>query len=230
MAKISALTELAAADLATDDVLVIVDTDGSATKKIEVQNIDRAFTTTFTRTILDDANAAAVIATLGLDADIATFAVPASTTISAYGKTLVDDADAETALKTLLLRRSKLTINDATAATEIKCQVSSLWNGDSDGPTDNIGKGETVGNYSLNAGGSGLTIEAAALSGNVTAILSAVITKNAGGTLAAVGTAVTANDIVLSFTNGTSGAALDLTTVMDVGEPIEVNLTYTTDA
>lgn len=57
--------------------------------------------TAFTKTIIDDANAAAVIATLGLDADIATFSVPASTTISAFGATLVDDANAATAIATL---------------------------------------------------------------------------------------------------------------------------------
>lgn len=41
------------------------------------------------------------LATLGLDADLTTFSVPASTTISAYGATLVDDADAGTARTTL---------------------------------------------------------------------------------------------------------------------------------
>jgi hypothetical protein len=51
--------------------------------------------------LLDDANAAAQIATLGLDADIATLSLPASTTISAFGKTLVDDADATAAIATL---------------------------------------------------------------------------------------------------------------------------------
>lgn len=51
--------------------------------------------------LLDDANAAAQIATLGLDADLATFALPASTTISAFGATLVDDADASAARTTL---------------------------------------------------------------------------------------------------------------------------------
>lgn len=51
--------------------------------------------------LIDDANAAAQLATLGLDADIATLSLPASTTISAFGATLVDDADAATALGTL---------------------------------------------------------------------------------------------------------------------------------
>jgi hypothetical protein len=61
--------------------------------------------------LLDDANAAAQIATLGLDADIATLSVPASTTISAFGATLVDDADAATALGTLGLTASAAEIN-----------------------------------------------------------------------------------------------------------------------
>lgn len=41
------------------------------------------------------------LATLGLDADLTTFSVPASTTISAFGATLVDDADTGTARTTL---------------------------------------------------------------------------------------------------------------------------------
>jgi len=55
----------------------------------------------FVETILDDADAAAVIATLGLDADLATLSLPASTTISAFIKTLLDDATATTARTTL---------------------------------------------------------------------------------------------------------------------------------
>jgi hypothetical protein len=45
---------------------------------------------------------AQVIAGLGLDADIATLALPASTTISAFGATLVDDADAAAGRSTLV--------------------------------------------------------------------------------------------------------------------------------
>lgn len=57
--------------------------------------------TTFGRSLIDDANAAAGIATLGLDADLATFALPASTTISAFGATIIDDANAAATIATL---------------------------------------------------------------------------------------------------------------------------------
>jgi hypothetical protein len=57
--------------------------------------------TSFGRSLVDDANAAAAIATLGLDADIATLALPASTTISTFGASLVDDANAAAAIATL---------------------------------------------------------------------------------------------------------------------------------
>lgn len=53
------------------------------------------------RALLDDANAAAQIATLGLDADIATLSLPASTTISVFGASIVDDANAAAVLATL---------------------------------------------------------------------------------------------------------------------------------
>lgn len=51
--------------------------------------------------LIDDANATAQIATLGLDADIATLALPANTTISAAGAALIDDADAAAQRTTL---------------------------------------------------------------------------------------------------------------------------------
>lgn len=41
------------------------------------------------------------ISSLGLDSDLATFSLPADTTISAFGRTLVDDADAATARTTI---------------------------------------------------------------------------------------------------------------------------------
>lgn len=55
----------------------------------------------FGATIVDDADAAAVLSTLGLDADLATLSLPASTTISSFAKTLLDDTSAAAARLTL---------------------------------------------------------------------------------------------------------------------------------
>jgi hypothetical protein len=51
--------------------------------------------------VTDSTNVASALATLGYDTDLATMSLPASTTISAFGATLVDDADAGTARTTL---------------------------------------------------------------------------------------------------------------------------------
>ena len=56
---------------------------------------------TFGASLVDDADAAAVLTTLGLDTDLATISVPASTTISTFGASLIDDADAAAARTTL---------------------------------------------------------------------------------------------------------------------------------
>lgn len=51
--------------------------------------------------LIDDATSTEQIATLGLDADIATLALPANTTISAAGAELINDANATAQLATL---------------------------------------------------------------------------------------------------------------------------------
>ena len=56
---------------------------------------------TFMAGMLNDEDAAAVLASLSLDADLATFSLPASTTISAFAKTLLDDTSAKAARATL---------------------------------------------------------------------------------------------------------------------------------
>lgn len=105
-------------DVQTQDAFLdsIATLGTAADKLLYTTGVDTAAETSctaFARTILDDANAAATIATLGLDADIATLSLPASTTISAYGKTLVDDADAATALSTLGLTATAAEVNTA---------------------------------------------------------------------------------------------------------------------
>ena len=85
------LTALAGVSTAADKLIYATGSDAFSTTDL----------TSFGRSLIDDANAAAAIATLGLDADLATFSVPASTTVSAFGATLVDDANAAAAIATL---------------------------------------------------------------------------------------------------------------------------------
>jgi len=60
-------------------------------------------------------SSASALTLLGLDADLPTFSVPANTTISAFGATLVDDADQATAQATLGL--TTVVANSHVAAT-----------------------------------------------------------------------------------------------------------------
>lgn len=79
---------LAATPAALADLEVIRGADGTGDMQTSLNLSD-----------LDDA--ATAITNLGLDSDLSTLSLPASTTISAYGATLVDDADAATARTTL---------------------------------------------------------------------------------------------------------------------------------
>jgi hypothetical protein len=90
-----------------DDLLAGINAGVSATDKVlgrvsaGAGPIEEIPCTAAGRALIDDANAAAQIATLGLDADIATLALPASTTISAAGAELINDADAAAQRTTL---------------------------------------------------------------------------------------------------------------------------------
>jgi hypothetical protein len=70
-------------------------------------------------------SAASVLSLLGLDADLPTFSVPASTTISAFGATLVDDANAAAVLATLGLDADLATFS-LPASTTISAFIKTL--------------------------------------------------------------------------------------------------------
>jgi len=89
--KLSALT--ATTTLTDDDEFYV--NDGGTSKKITKANLDDAIVTTANVT------AAGALMDSEVDSDIKTLSLPASTTISAFGATLVDDADAATARATL---------------------------------------------------------------------------------------------------------------------------------
>lgn len=89
-------------DGGADDVILPASTNAAAgmataAQITKLEGIETAADVTDTANV----TAAGALMDSEVDADLKTFALPASTTISAYGKTLVDDADASTARGTL---------------------------------------------------------------------------------------------------------------------------------
>lgn len=119
----SSLTALATAPASTDELYIQDVSEAVATDKpkritfanltTNLQPLDAGLTDIAALAVTDGnfivgngsnwvaESGATAIASLGLDADLATFSVPASTTISAFGATLVDDANAAAAIATL---------------------------------------------------------------------------------------------------------------------------------
>lgn len=128
-----------------------------------------------------------------------------------------------------VLRQVQLTIDDGTNANTLKCTVASLWNGDTIGVTDNVAKGATTGDFTLDANGEYLIVETAGLSGNVL-MAQGILSINPGGTAATLDCFATANDIKLALRDNAASTLLDLTALVDVGAPIEVYILYLTDA
>jgi hypothetical protein len=125
-----------------------------------------------------------------------------------------------------VLRRSYLQIENGTNVSTIKCTLSSEWNGDSDGPTDNVAKGATTGNYTLDAGGTSLIVEAAALAGDVV-MAQGSVGYNATGSAISARVTDASNDIIVWISN-TAGWT-DMTVLVDTGI-IGVQILYLTDA
>ena len=88
---------------------------------------------------------------------------------------------------------------------KLKCTLTSVWNGDADGPTDDVVTNGTTGNWTVNAGNNVITIEAAALTGNAVTILSTTVISNAMATAVTVVAllgGVIASQFTRSFASG----------------------------
>jgi hypothetical protein len=108
--KISELTTMPADTLVDGDWFVVVDLSENDTRKISSANILDNHTSSFGRTLIDDANASAFLTTLGVDTDILTLSLPANVTISAFLTTILDDADASAVLTTMGVDTDLLTL------------------------------------------------------------------------------------------------------------------------
>jgi len=140
-----------------------------------------------------------------------------------------DIQDSGTALSTVVtnLRQIQLTIDDGTNANTLKNTVASLYNGNTIAETDNVAKGATTGNFTLDANGQYLIVEAAGLTGNCL-MAQGTLSSNPGGTAATLDLLATSNDIKLALRDSASGALLDLTALVDVGTTIEIYILYLT--
>jgi hypothetical protein len=127
-----------------------------------------------------------------------------------------------------VLRLSELTIEDGTAADSAKCTLASVWNGDAIAATDNVAKGATTGNFTLNAGGDELIIETTGITGNTIMAFPAK-SYNSAGPMLDCDVRASANDIKIVLRNPTSSAAQDICGHVNNGS-IKILILYLTSA
>jgi len=128
------------------------------------------------------------------------------------------------------LRVMSLKIEDGTNASTIKATASNVFNGDAIAAEDNLGKSGDTGNFNLNAAGSAVHIESGALTGSCTHVLMALIYDNTSDVGLLVNPTVVSNGITLTYKRADTGAAADLTAILDPSPGIiYTQIIYLTD-
>lgn len=127
-----------------------------------------------------------------------------------------------------VLRMIYFKIHNGTTDVSLKCELLNQWNGDSDGPTDNIVHGAQTGNYDLSANGQVLIAVAAAFTANVVAAWGYIIT-NSSGTHLHGSISVSGGGIAVILNAQGTGGSQTQTALVDIGT-VELSITYITDA
>lgn len=125
-------------------------------------------------------------------------------------------------------RMAKIRIENGAAANSLKCSIVSVWNGDAIALTDNIVKNATTGDFTLDAAGASLKIEASGLTGNALAVIGMLGLCLAGVTLT-IRLDIVVNDIRILIDHATTGANQDITALVDTGL-MDIYFLYVTDA
>jgi len=144
------------------------------------------------------------------------------------GPTTIQGAILGDGTKGRQLRGINCAIRDGTNAATLNCRVYSRWNGDAIAETDNIAKDATVGDFSLNAAGTYLNIEASGLAGNAIWALGS-LQDNASGVVLTARAFAEGNDIQIRAYHASTGILQDLTTLVDTGN-VNIEILYITDA
>ena len=196
--------------------------DGSATYTISVEDAAVIFTSNGTNWAKANDTSPYAATLTGLTAEV--------DELNTSSDGIADPPIAGDSTAGRVLRRSKLTIEDATDASEIKCTLSSMWNGDSASPVDNIDSTTGAGGYTW----SDLTtvnivkLDASLFTGNPISVLSVEIAQNYCGESHTVFGDVVATELWFSLYPEPTGANLSLGTLVDTGN-IVITFAYLTD-
>ena len=127
-----------------------------------------------------------------------------------------------------VLRFNTFYIDDGTNLLTLKCTAYNLWNGNAKAAVDNIPKGGSQDVYSLNAGGSQLTIDASAFTGNIKAAMIDIY-RSSAQTLPTIYAVRSGNNMVLHFYATATGFSMDMAGEIGTGQ-VRCILAYITDA
>jgi|TARA_R100001530_G_scaffold101375_1_gene70497 hypothetical protein len=208
---------------ATDTLVGKATTDTLTNKTIDANGTGNSITN------IDTADIAA--ATLVTEAD--TIASNDNDTTWPTSAAVKDYADLSLAVDGTtgrILRTFAVIIRDGTNASTLKVSTSSQFNGDTISVVDNVAKSATTSGFTLNAGGTQLTIEASIMSGDTLAVLGNYIGLNDTGTVITTDVQVISNDIQIGFRDASAGTQLDSTSIIDTSKSLNVFISYITDA
>jgi len=127
-----------------------------------------------------------------------------------------------------VLRLIYFYISDGTNVGTIKCQGYNVWNGDLIAEVDNIGKGATVGVFTLEADGTKLVIDASAFSGNIKFALVNVV-RGDPQTYPSIYPEKYGNHLRLHFYEFGTASSIDISGEIGTGQ-IRMHIAYITDA
>lgn len=129
------------------------------------------------------------------------------------------------------LRNSYLLVKNGTNANTVKPSFTARWNGDTISEVDNLGKGNTSGNFELSSDGKSLYIKVDGLSGSGLFAMGNPLYICIGATAIVSITALseTTGDLRLQVNNPVDGSLYDLTVLVDTGN-INVDTFYLTNA
>jgi hypothetical protein len=125
-------------------------------------------------------------------------------------------------------RMGRLKIQDGSTASTVKCTVESDYLAQAISEEDNLGKSGSTTSFTLDANGYDLRIKSTALDASALGCM-ATVCYNASTTATVVRATAASGALAFLFTNASTGAAVDLTSLVDTGD-VWIDFMYADDA